>query len=331
LSKPAARTIVTGGSGFIGLNLIEALLHSGREVLNLSRSAPRRSEFEPISQPVSVLDRLRLESVVEGFQPTELVHLAARTDFFEEDNRAAFDENVQGARNVIDAVAKTGRPVRSLFASSLVAVADRAAPESRLADCGKFDYAHSKAAMERVVAEDDSLQGPWCILRPGSVWGPWFGIPYLGFFLAIERGRYFHPGRSEPPRCLSYVGNFAFQVLRLLDAPPERIHERTLYLVDDTPTTIRAWSERIAGELGVRSPRTIPGPLAAFAARCGDLVRFLGMPNPPLTSGRLARMQADTTWTPAEPIGEIAGPLPFTLEQGVVETVRWMRSSGLVR
>jgi hypothetical protein len=41
-------------------------------------------------------------------------------------------------------------------------------------------------------------------------------------------------------------------------------------------------------------------------------------------------MRADTTWTPIDATREVVGPVPYSLEQGVDETVAWMRKSGLV-
>ena len=62
-----------------------------------------------------------------------------------------------------------------------------------------------------------------------------------------------------------------------------------------------------------------------LGARLGDLLRLIGHPDPPLTSKRLANMRKDTSDVPLEVLREITGPLPHTMEQGVEETVRWLR------
>jgi nucleoside-diphosphate-sugar epimerase len=139
-----------------------------------------------------------------------------------------------------------------------------------------------------------------------------------------------HPGRDDPKKLLGYTGNVAHQILRLLDAPAGAVAGRTFHLADDAPTTLRHWAGRIAAELGVRPPRTAPGPLVSLAARCGDLLAGLGVSGPPLTSVRLANMRRDTSDVPMEPTRAIAGPSPYTLEQGVERTVAWMRRASLI-
>lgn len=37
----------------------------------------------------------------------------------------------------------------------------------------------------------------WCIIRPTSIWGPWFGVPYRNFFDMVMHRMYFQIGRAH--------------------------------------------------------------------------------------------------------------------------------------
>lgn len=325
--RASRRTLVTGGSGFIGTNLTDRLLATGREVLGLCGSAPRRAEHVSRMRVVDVRDATRLSELVRQFEPTEVVHLAARTDFLEREDPVGWEVNTCGTRNVVAAVAASGRSTRCVFASSYV-VAQNAVPMATPSQ--RRRYAESKLEAERIVRDKARFDGAWCIVRPCAVWGPWFDAPFRQFFLAIARGRYMHPGWTNPPKLMGFVDNVTYQIQRLLEAPPEDVHERTFYLADYEATTIRRWATMIADRLGVRRPWTLPGPAVRLAAVCGDLLAALGHPGPPVTTTRLANLRRDTSRVPVDPIREIAGALPCSLEQGVERTVNWMREAGLI-
>ncbi len=325
----ASRTLVTGGSGFVGTNLVAALLDSGREVTSLDVRRPLRPDHADVFLAVDIRSLDALRRAFEKVEPTEVVHLAARTCA---DPRGSTDYTVNtlGTANVIRVVAESAGVRRVLFTSSMVVDPPAPGSEARRRASPIDAYAQSKAAMEGMVRSDSSMKCSWCLLRPVSIWGPWFGVPFCPFFVALAEKRYWHPGRSDPPRLLGYVGNAAFQILKLLDCPAERIHGRAFYLADYEPTTTRQWAELIARASGVRPPRTLPDPLVRMLARAGDLGQALGYRNAPLTSFRLANMLRDTTGAPLEPTRDIAGPLPYSLNEGVEETVRWLRTQGLV-
>ncbi len=54
-------------------------------------------------------------------------------------------------------------------------------------------------------------------------------------------------------------------------------------------------------------------------------MKLAGFTEPPLTSFRLRNMWADTTGIPLDATRLLTGPLPYTMEQGVRETIAWLR------
>ena len=318
------RTLVTGGSGFIGVNLVAALRRSGRVVRSLGARLTPPAGQESLYSCVDILHSREVMAAFDAFRPHEVVHLAAQTGFAGRDDFFGYTVNTVGTRNVVAAIANSPGVSRALFASSIVA----AAPAER----HEYGYAESKKEMEEIVSRTrlDASGCIWALMRLGHVWGPWSGAPYRAFFIAIARGRYANLGHSDAPKRLAYVGNVVHAIEHLLGAPAERIQGRLFHVADERPVCIGDWAQAIATALGRRPPRQIPEAVVRLAAGCGDALRFLGWKNPPLHSQRLANMRSPSPSIPIEETLELAGPLPFTIADGVRATIEWLREEQLI-
>ncbi|WP_197525314.1 NAD-dependent epimerase/dehydratase family protein [Pseudobythopirellula maris] len=314
------RTLVTGGTGFLGSHLTDLLSRTGREVLAVSRGD--RADCRP-DRMVDVLDRDALAAVFRDFHPHEVVHLAATSHFMTRDDDLGYRTNVDGTANVIGCVADEPLVRRCLIASSHVVANEDlfAAGEGRR-------YADSKRAIERLVGEWGSREKVCVTMRPCSIWGPGCGVPFRGFFERVIAGRYFHPGNVDPPKRMGYVKNTVFQMAKLLEAPAEFVDRRMIVLADDETTTLREWSQMIAEKAGRRPPPAAPEALVRAAALAGDALKLLGYRDPPIHSFRLKNMRRDSSGQSIEAIRELTGALPYTLEQGVEETVAWFKNKG---
>jgi nucleoside-diphosphate-sugar epimerase len=328
-----SRILVTGSSGFIGTNLVELLITAGHEVLGVDIQEPQIREHASLFRRVDILDEPSLTRVCDEFAPTEVVHLAARTDLHESRSLSGYATNTEGVTNMLACISRQSSVRRSIFASTKLVCPTDYCPTSDDDYCPTTRYGESKMLGEKIVKSATSLHGEWCIVRPTSIWGPWSNfphIPYCRFFRMIARGRYWHPGRASPPRSFGYVGNAVFQVRKLLEAPAERIHRKVFYISDYEVFTIREWADMISMKLHNRRLWTMPEPLVRMAAWAGDLMKMCGVNEPPMSSFRLRNMRVCTAGTPLTPIKQITGPLPYTLEQGVEATIKWLREAGLV-
>src|ERR1700744_3321762 len=90
------RIIVTGGSGFIGTNLVEALTSAGVSVLSLDIKPPKNPAHVHVYRTCDILDDCTLERLMREFKPDALVHRAARTDLVENGGRKTYTANVRG-------------------------------------------------------------------------------------------------------------------------------------------------------------------------------------------------------------------------------------------
>ena len=154
-----------------------------------------------------------------------------------------------------------------------------------------------------------------------------FGIPYKTFFTSIAKGYYFHPGTTQVRKSFGFVGNTVFQLQRLGLAADACVHGRTFYLADYDPIDVREMAELIQTMMEVRKIKTVPVSALRAAAVVGDLAKKLGWKAPPLTSFRLDNLLTNMVYD-LEPLREVAGPLPYSLQEGVKKTIEWMRKEG---
>jgi nucleoside-diphosphate-sugar epimerase len=276
---------------------------------------------------VDLLDAEALRQAFAEFQPVHVIHLAARTDL-EGVGVEAYTANTTGVENLLAALGAAPSVRRCVFTSTKLVCPNDHAVSSFDDYCPETDYGRSKAASEKIVKQSPPAC-EWCVVRPTGIWGPWFGVPYRGFFQMVARGRYIHPNGTDAPKSFGYVGNVVFQIEALLAAPREKIHEQTFYLSDYEPYTVADWADTISRTLRGRPVRRMPHAAAWLLAKFGDLLKACGLENPPLTSFRLRNMQADTSRIPLDTLRTITGPLPFDMETGVEQTLDWMRRQNL--
>lgn len=318
------RVLVTGGSGFIGTNLVEALRSNGYSVLNVDIAAPKAATHTPNWQGVDILDLAALRTAFASFRPELVIHLAARTDLDEKRSLAGYEANIRGVSNVIDAIESAGGVQRSFFASSRLVCRIGYVPRHELDYCPTTLYGRSKVEGERLVRAAGTRIGAWTLLRFTSIWGPWFGTPYNQYFKWIERGVYVHPGRLDPRKSFGFVGNTIYELRRLATAPLQDVAGRSFWIADYPPLRIRPWAALIVAAQHSDSIRSVPLPLLRVGAAFGDVIDWVGLGHAPLTTFRLNNLVTDMVYDTA-PLEALVGPLPFSLAQGVDETVAWLR------
>jgi nucleoside-diphosphate-sugar epimerase len=320
-----ARVLVTGGSGFIGTNLIDTFLADGWEVLSFDLEEVRDKKHSPLFRKGDILDRDALIKVVSDFRPHQVVHLAARCDL-DGPTLADYDANITGVQNMIDAIRAAGSVERAIFASTRYVHRTEVFPK-REDEYSPFTlYGESKVETERIV-RTSGLEIPWVLIRPTSIWGPWFRIPYRMFFDTVRRGVYVHPKGRHISKSYGYVGNVVHQIRQFLAVDAAKVNRRTFYVSDDQNMDVLQFAHSIQKAFGAPPIRQVPFFVMKSLAVTGDFLKKLGMSNPPLTSFRLNNlltpMHYDMSATTA-----VAGPAPYTLDQGVQITADWIRQHG---
>jgi GlcNAc-P-P-Und epimerase len=323
------RVLITGGSGFIGTHLVAHFATHGHEVVNFDIAAPRNEQQRRLWHKGDLLDRVALGGLMQDFSPEVILHMAARTDLH---GRSVNDypANTRGVENLIAAIEQQPSLHRLIFASSRLVCRIGYTPQDEHDYCPTTPYGESKVLGEKLVrAAALRMPCPWAIVRPTSIWGPWFEEPYRTFFLSIARGRYVHPGSERILKSFGFVGNTVHELQCMLDAPASSIAGKTFDLADYPPIDVAVMANAIQQSFGAAPIRTVGLGLLRPAAWLGDCLKACGWRNPPLTSFRLNNLLTPMVHN-LEPMRAICGDLPYSMEDGVRITTAWLRSRGVV-
>ena len=159
------RTLVTGGSGFIGTNLVGSLLADGWPVLSIDIAPPKVVGHRDVWRQLDILDKDGLAKAVAGWRPELVIHLAARTDLDEHRDLGGYATNIDGVANLISAVRAAGSVDRSIFASSRLVFDIGYEPASETDYHASTLYGQSKARGEELVRKASDGVGSWKIGR----------------------------------------------------------------------------------------------------------------------------------------------------------------------
>src|SRR4051794_27385201 len=179
------RALVTGGAGFIGSNLVDALLEEGAEVDVVDTLVTgRRSNLEEGAldrgarlHEVDITDKTALTALVADVAPDVIFHLAAQIDVRKSIEDPAFDAtvNVVGTINVLEAArqAGVGRVVNTSTGGAIYGDAQRIPSAEDEPALPMAAYGQSKFDAERYLGWYGRLYGQSNVtLRLGNVYGP---------------------------------------------------------------------------------------------------------------------------------------------------------------
>ncbi|WP_405082122.1 NAD-dependent epimerase/dehydratase family protein [Paenibacillus chitinolyticus] len=172
------KALVTGGAGFIGSHLAQALADGGHEVHVLDNLSSGRAEWVPGQAVLHVLElnSPELHKLVERIRPEIVFHLAAQADVQRSIADPAFDAqvNITGTVSLLDACRKSA--VRRFVFASTSGVYGDSVHEKITEDIPAAPisyYGQSKLAAEGYIRIFHKLYGlPYTILRYGNVYGP---------------------------------------------------------------------------------------------------------------------------------------------------------------
>ncbi len=316
------RILITGGSGFIGTNAVQHWRALDYEVLSIDIRQPRDPAHRDCWVQCDVTDGARMRQEFRTFDPHYLLHLAARTDLDEKQNLDGYAVNIDGVSNVVELAAASPGLRCAIFASSRMVCRIGYQPHHD----GDYNppnlYGESKVRGEQIVRAA-GLQCKSVVVRPASIWGPWFDVPYRIFFDLVRQGWYVNPAGLNPIKSFGFVGNTIDQLHKILEASPELVNRKTIYLCDYPPLRVREWAELIRRALGAPRVRSVPFGLLRAAALAGDVLDKAGLNRVPLTTFRLNNLITDMTFDTGL-LERICGPPRYSLSEGVRLTAEWM-------
>jgi nucleoside-diphosphate-sugar epimerase len=276
--------LVTGGTGFVGSHVADALLPRGT-VRCLVRPDSDTAHLRTIGAELVLGDLTDPAAVARACEGVEaVVHCAAKVGDWGDVSEFR-RVNVGGLQALLDAV--RGKPLtRFVLVSSLGVYAARhhyGTDESEPLPENHIDgYTQSKVECEKLLLEEYRRHGtPVAVVRPGFIYGPRDRtvLPRLAGRLAKRDIPYISRGRFALNT--TYVGNLVDAILLALDRP-QAVGE-VFNVTDGEFVSKRRFFEAIADGLGLPRPKgSIPLWLAKVLARWREgKFRRQGRPNPP--------------------------------------------------
>lgn len=317
------RLCITGGSGFIGTNAMEWAIDNDIQVINIDIKRPKKINHLKFYNEIDIRDFQSLRRVLVEFRPTHIIHLAATTGMGDFELKY-FDSNTVGVQNLVIASNQIEELERVIFTSSLLVCRNGYIPTTPIDFCPPNNYGKSKVVGEKIVREQ--CVKSWIIVRPTSIWGPWFETSYFKFFKTLKKGLYVNPGSTPIFKPLSYVGNTVYMIERLLFSKSDEVEKNVFYLADYPYISVQDWSRIISKAFGRGEVLVAPILIMKIIALAGDVFKFLGVMDPPITSFRLKNILTGAYY-PIENTKKIVGDLPFSVEKGVEKTVKWVNNN----
>ena len=279
------RVLITGGAGFIGSNLADALGENGHSIgIVDDLSAGKRENVHPQawSRTLDILDPA-FPALVAEFAPDAVVHLAAQASVTESlrDPERDWAVNAEGTRIVAEAARAAGA-TRVVSASSAAVYGEPAENDLPLVESAPKSpvnpYGRSKLAAESMLA--DALAGSdvdWASFRFANVYGPRQDGAGEGGVVAVFCQR-MHDGQTpivhgdgQQTRDFIYVGDVVGAIVSALNSEA-RLANGT---PDSAAYNISTGRETSVNDLlaALRAASGFVGEAQYEAPRAGDVLR----------------------------------------------------------
>lgn len=312
------KIVVTGGSGFIGTNVVQYYLDSNIDVINVDKNPPRNKAHKNVWVGINLLDQENVNEVMQKLSPTLVIHLAAKTDLKGE-TPEDYAINTTGTLNLAKALSHISTVKKVVFASSMLVCRVGHIPTHDQEYSPANLYGESKRQME-VMLREIKMPFDWIIIRPTSIWGPWFDTPYKDFFDKVYERKYVNIKHKACTKTYGFVLNSVYQIDCLLKR--DTTTSKVYYIGDSPPINISIWADEIAQKLDNPKFISIPYYIFKFAALLGDVMKVMTI-NFPMTSFRLKNMTTDNV-IPLNDTYAVTGDLPYNRSEAIDITLRWL-------
>jgi nucleoside-diphosphate-sugar epimerase len=270
---------VTGGTGFVGLNLEQQLMAGGWEVTALHRPASDLTflnRFSPRLAVGSITDKAGLMAAVPAGIDT-VFHVAGNTNMWRARNDEQTRDNVEGTRNVVGAALAKG--VRRLIVTSSISAYGPVSGEiteqtpSRAAN-SRINYQRTKWQAQEIARAAIGHGLEVVILQPGAILGPYDIGTWSRLFTMVRDGKV--PAVPAAQRTFAHVREVAAAHI----AAADQGENGGQYLLGGENRSMLDLVREIAVLVGRPAPtREIPAGVVRIAAGVGDFVsRFTGKP-----------------------------------------------------
>jgi dihydroflavonol-4-reductase len=325
--------LVTGGTGFVGANVVRELLDAGATVRVLARSGGDRRGLSDLAVEIvegDLRDPGSLRRATEGV--TTLFHVAADYRLWARDPQELYRTNVEGTRAMLVAAAEAG--VRRVVYTSTVGalgIPKDGSPGSEDTPASLGDmvgpYKASKFLAERVALEFARAGVPLVVVNPSAPIGPWDVKPTPTGQMIVDflRGKMY--ASLDTGLNIVHVRDVARG--HLLAAERGRVGER--YILGHANLSLTEIFQLLADITGLRPPRfRIPYAVAWLTAAGLESAARLRRA-PPAVSLTAVRMARKRMYFRADKAVRELGLPQTDPREALAEAAGWFTRHGYAR
>lgn len=315
--KKNSPILITGGSGFIGTNLIELLIKDGyTNFVNLDSSPPLNQEHNKFWNECSLLDFNKVNNLFLTFKPEICIHMAAETDMKQEkDINIAYPVNTNASKNLLTLIKK-----HNVTRSIIVSTQYVCGPSKQLPQKNDDYWPHTLYGESKVSLEKNTRKilnpGTFIIVRPTYVWGPWHFKNFNQLINSIKSGFYIHPSGDSIIRSYGYVKNVCFQLVKLIDID---ISTKDWYYVGDKPVDSYKFVNSLSLSLISKSIIKCPRLILYSLGKIGDMIKKI-----PINSFRYKNMTTSYP-TPMDETFMALGEPPYSFDESIRDFTKWYK------
>jgi dihydroflavonol-4-reductase len=322
------KTLVTGGSGFIGSAVVVELLKRGQTVRALVRSREHPGNLAAVDVELvegDLLDSDSLHRAVQGCD--QAYHLAAVYANWLTDMRVIARVNIEGTRNFLQACLN-GHLSRVVYTSSVAALgahgktpADETAQFNLASTCD--EYYLSKYRAEQVALEFAAQGLPLVIVSPTNALGPRDikPTPIGQLIIDVVKGRL--PGYVDGG--LNFIDIDDVAAGRVLAMEKGRVGER--YILGTTNLSIKEYFQLIAQAGSARAPSLqIPSPLAIATAFLYEAAAAITKRPPTTTVSWVKVGSYYSFWDSSKAVRELGLP-QHSIRESLEREIAWFRET----
>jgi len=326
------RAFVTGATGFIGANVVRALLAHDIAVRALHRPSSSVESLTGLDVDLVSGDLRDGASLRRGMAGCDVVfHVGALYSFWVRPRRLIYDVNVGGTRNVMAAALEEGIQ-RVVYTSSVATLGLRAdgEPSDETSETSireiVGDYKKSKFLAERVALEY-AERVPVVIVNPSFPVGPWDAKPTPTGQTILDFLNRKMPAYVDTGMNVVDVEDVALGHLLALDRG--RSGER--YILGGENVTMKAMLDLLAEITGLSAPRArLPyRPILTLSYLNAGLCRLLPNTSPRMTPETIRMSRHSMYFDPSKAVRELGFP-QTPAREALAKAVAWFRAHGYV-
>ncbi len=318
------KAFVTGGTGFIGANLVRLLLTQGYQVKALVRPGSNLTNLQGLEVELveGNLNDVDLDRKMGGCEV--LFHVAAHYSLWHKDKELLYQSNVLGTRNVL-ASARKADIQRTVYTSSVAAIGvskdGKPADESYQSPVADLigDYKKSKYYAEQEALKAVKLAQDIVIVNPSTPIGPLDLKPtptgeIMVRFLTGKMPAYVNTG-------LNFIDVRDVARGHILALEKGKTGDR--YILGHQNLTLKAFLEQLATITGLPAPKiTLPLSIPLTVAWLEEyiLAKFGKSPSIPVDGVKMSRQVM--YYDPSKAVKELGLP-QSPLEDAIKDAVQW--------